>query len=60
MIVFYWGAMSLRNDLLGHQIRALTRWTEDHPSALVTIRSMLSGNELPNEIRDEQLPRCRT
>ncbi|MCY3856760.1 MAG: hypothetical protein OXF78_10770 [Rhodospirillales bacterium] len=48
--------MSLGNDLLGHQIRALTRWAEDHPSALVIIRSMLSWNELQDEIRDEQLP----
>ena len=56
MIVFDWGGMSLGNDLLGHQIRTLTRWAEDHPSALVIIRSMLSWNELQNEIRDERLP----
>ena len=56
IIVFDWGGMSLGNDLLGHQIRTLTRWAEDHPSALVIIRSMLSWNELQNEIRDERLP----
>lgn len=56
MIVFDWGAMSLGNDLLGHQIRTLTRWAEDHQSALVIIRSMLSWNELQNEIENEQLP----
>ena len=56
MIVFDWGGMNLGNDLLGHQIRGLTRWAEDHPSALVIIRSMLSWNELQDEIRDEQLP----
>ena len=33
-IIFDWGAISLGNDLLGHQIRALTRWADDHPSAL--------------------------
>lgn len=31
MIIFDWGGMSLGNDLLGHQIRTLTRWAEDHP-----------------------------
>lgn len=41
-IIFDWGGMSLGNDLLDHQIRTLTRWAEDHPSALVIIRSMLS------------------
>ncbi len=56
MIVFDWGAMSLGNDLLGHQIRTLTRWAEDHPTTLVIIRSMLSWNELQKEIEDEQLP----
>jgi len=56
MIIFDWGGMSLGNDLRGHQIRALTRWAEDHPSALVIIRSILSWNELQDQIRDEQLP----
>ena len=56
MIVFDWGGMSQGNDLLGHQIRGLTRWAEDHPSALLIIRSMLSWNELQDEIRDEQIP----
>ena len=56
MIVFDWGAMSLGNDLLGHRIRAVTRWAEDHHTALVIIRSMPSWNELQDEIRDEQLP----
>ena len=56
MIVFDWGGMSLGNDLLEHQIRGLTRWAENHPSALVIIRSMLSWNELQDEIRDEHLP----
>ena len=59
IIVFDWGGMSLGNDLLGHQTRTLTRWAEDHPSALVIIRSMLSWNELQNEIRDERLPPLR-
>ena len=40
VIVFDWGGMSIGNDLLGHQIRTVTRWVEDHPSALVIIRSM--------------------
>ena len=56
LIVFDWGGMSLGNDLIRHQIRALTRWSEDHPSALVVIRSMMSWSWLEAEIRDEQLP----
>ena len=48
--------MSLGNDLLGHQVRALIPWAEDHPSALVIIRSMLSWQYLQDEIEDEQLP----
>ena len=56
MIFFDWGAMSLGNDLLEHQIRAVARWAEDHPSTLVIIRSMLSWNELQNDIAEEQLP----
>ena len=53
MIVFDRAGMSLGKDLLGNQIRALTRWAVDHPSALVIIRSMLSWKELQNETRDE-------
>lgn len=48
--------MALSNDLLGHQLRALIRWAEDHPSALVIIRSMLSWRYLQNEIEDAQVP----
>ena len=56
MILFDWGGMSLGNDLLGHQVRALLPWAEDHPSALVIIRSMLSWQYLQDEIEEEQLP----
>ena len=40
LIVFDWGGMALGNNLLGHQLRALIRRAEDHPSALVIIRSI--------------------
>ena len=53
MILFDWGGMSLGNDLLGHQVRALLPWAEDHPSALVIIRSMLSWQYLQDEIEEE-------
>lgn len=60
LIVFDWGGMALGNDLMGHQIRALTRWSADHPSVLVVIRSMLSWSYLETEVRDEQLPDLAT
>ena len=56
MIVLDWRGMSLDNDLLGHQVRRLIPWTENHSSALVIIRSMLSSQYLQDEIEDERLP----
>ena len=56
LVIFDWGGMSLGNNLLEHQIRALTRWAADHPSGLVIIRSRISWVQLQNEIEDEQLP----
>ena len=38
LVIFDWGGMSLGNDLMGHQLRALLPWAEDHPSVLVVIR----------------------
>ncbi len=32
LIVFDWDGMALGNDLLGHRLRALIRWDDDHPS----------------------------
>ncbi len=56
IVIFDCGGASLGNDPMGHQLRALMRWAEDHPSALVIIRSALSWSCLQDEIEDEQLP----
>ncbi len=56
IVIFDWGGASLGNDLMGHQLRALMRWADDHPSALVIIRSALSWSYLQDEIEAKQLP----
>ena len=57
LVIFDWGGMNYGNDLLAHQMRALIRWTEDHPSTLVIIRSMLSWTYLQGEVEASELPR---
>ena len=37
------------NDLIGHQLRLLVQWAEDHPSILIIIRSQLSWDWLDME-----------
>ena len=55
VLIFDWGGMSLGNDLMEHQLRWVLQWAEDHPSALVVVRSR-AGLYLKHEFLDEQTP----
>ena len=55
LIVFDWGGMSLGNSLMEHQIRTLHRWADDHPSALIVIRSALGSRWIDREIENEHM-----
>jgi hypothetical protein len=39
LVVFDFGGMSVGNDLMGSNSRALIRWMQDHPSSLVVVAS---------------------
>ena len=56
LVIFDWGGASIGNDMMLHQMRWLVQWAEDHPSALIVIRSM-AWSALEGEIEAEQLPR---
>ena len=40
---------------MGHQLHWVLQWAEDHPSALVVVRSR-AGRDLKDEFLDEQTP----
>ena len=50
LIVFDYGGMSVGNDLLSSNSRALIRWAQDHPSSLLLIASRFTWR---NGFREE-------
>lgn len=56
LVVFDFGGMMMGNDLLGSNSRALLRWLDDHPSALVVVVSEMSfRNGIEYELDGQQL-----
>ena len=55
LVVFDWGGMALGDSLMSDQIRGLYRWADDHPSALVVMRSALGSKWIDREIENEHM-----
>ena len=56
LVIFDWGGMSIGNDLMGHQLRHLIQWAEDHPSGLVVILSGFAWQYVEHDISEDLPP----
>ncbi len=56
ILFFDWGGMSLGNDMLGSQCRALTSHAEEHPSKVYIMASLFTGYAMQDAL-DEFLGR---